>query len=354
MADAEPLLIGMLHDHGGGFDDDVVERCLRLPFDELATDGRLDRPLELVHEVGEGLPRGSARAVERAFAALDERGVLAIVGPAVSDNGLVVRDLADAAGVPTLNYTGSEDTRGRFGFHYQIGSLEEEPYVLVRHLLAQDHRSVSLVHDASPIGRRYTSYFDDACATFGVEQLGRTVVPPLAEDLDDRGPAIAASGADAVVYLGLGLAAHALGVALRAAGSTRPVFANSALMFGYPNPSWTEDWEGWVYCDTVSEGNAELRRVRDTLGLGDTAFTPGVPGNYDMGRLLAEGVSRAPILTREGLVEGLERVKMLPAASGRPGTTMGFGRWERSALKGPYLVLRAWRGGRSVEVDATE
>jgi hypothetical protein len=30
---------------------------------------------------------------------------------------------------------------------------------------------------------------------------------------------------------------------------------------------------------------------------------------------------------------------------------MGFGRWERSALKGPSLVLRAWRGGRSVEVD---
>jgi hypothetical protein len=106
-----------------------------------------------------------------------------------------------------------------------------------------------------------------------------------------------------------------------------------------------------VYCDTVSEGNAELQRVRDTLGLGDAALTPGVPGNYDMGRLLAEGVSRAPILTRDGLVAGLERVKMLPAASGHAGTTMGFGRWERSALKGPYLVLRQWRGGSSVPVD---
>ena len=30
---------------------------------------------------------------------------------------------------------------------------------------------------------------------------------------------------------------------------------------------------------------------------------------------------------------------------------MGFGQWERSALKGTYLVLRAWRGGSSVEVD---
>ena len=55
-----------------------MERCLRLPFDELTAQGRLDRPLELVHEVGEGL-RGSALAVERAFAALDERGVLAVI-----------------------------------------------------------------------------------------------------------------------------------------------------------------------------------------------------------------------------------------------------------------------------------
>jgi len=28
---------------------------------------------------------------------------------------------------------------------------------------------------------------------------------------------------------------------------------------------------------------------------------------------------------------------------------MGFGNWDRGALKGPYLVLREWRGGRSVE-----
>ena len=118
-----------------------------------------------------------------------------------------------------------------------------------------------------------------------------------------------------------------------------PVFANSALMFGYPNPSWTAEWEGWVYCDTVSAGNAELRRVVDTLGLGDAALTPGVPGNYDMGRLLAEGWARAdPHATAWSRVSSGQ--KMLPAASERAGTTMGFGQWERSALKGTYLVLR--------------
>jgi hypothetical protein len=42
-------------------------------------------------------------------------------------------------------------------------------------------------------------------------------------------------------------------------------------------------------------------------------------------------------------------VKALPAATGRPGTLMGFGNWDRGALKGEYLVLREWRSGRSVE-----
>jgi hypothetical protein len=30
---------------------------------------------------------------------------------------------------------------------------------------------------------------------------------------------------------------------------------------------------------------------------------------------------------------------------------MGFGRWDRGALKGRYLVLRSWRDGASVDVD---
>ena len=46
----------------------------------------------------------------------------------------------------------------------------------------------------------------------------------------------------------------------------------------------------------------------------------------------------------------LERVKQLPATSGREGTMMGFGSWDHAALKGPYLVLRTWREGHTVQV----
>jgi hypothetical protein len=70
-----------------------------------------------------------------------------------------------------------------------------------------------------------------------------------------------------------------------------------------------------------------------------------------MGRLLVEGLAGAEILTRAGVKDALERVKCLPATLGTPGTTMGFGQWERSALKGGFLVLRRWENGHSVVVN---
>ena len=63
----------------------------------------------------------------------------------------------------------------------------------------------------------------------------------------------------------------------------------------------------------------------------------------------AEGLARAPELTREGVRRGLEQVKWLPAAEGCDGTMLGFGIQDRGALHGRYLVVRQWLGGQSVE-----
>jgi len=65
---------------------------------------------------------------------------------------------------------------------------------------------------------------------------------------------------------------------------------------------------------------------------------------------VAEGIARAPELSPEGLREGLERVKWLPAAQGHDGTLLGFGNHDRGALHGRYLVTRRWADGTSVQV----
>jgi len=70
-----------------------------------------------------------------------------------------------------------------------------------------------------------------------------------------------------------------------------------------------------------------------------------------MGRLVGEAVARAHHLTRAGMKQGLERVKQLPATSGREGTIMGFGVYDHGALKGRYLVLREWRDGTTVQIE---
>ncbi len=119
-------------------------------------------------------------------------------------------------------------------------------------------------------------------------------------------------------------------------------------MFGYARPDWRSGFEDWVYIDTISDGNPHRTTLREKSRM-HSASPIGVAA-YDMGRLLGEGLVLADDRSPAAVREGLERVKRLPAATGKAGTTMGFGQWDHAALKGDYLVLRAWRGGRTVEV----
>ena len=336
------IRIGILRDHQttGG---DKFAHVLGFAFDDVRASGRLAHDLELIEEPADGLPQGTRESVEAAFRRLDAHGVLAVVGPGISDNGIIVRDLADDVRLPCLNWTGGDVTRGEWMFHYQLGSLEEEPAFLALHLGSRGHRRIALAHDDSLVARRYVEFFEDAAARFGLEIV-------LLTDSTRDVRRLRAANPDAVLYLGLWFAARELGVALAASDWQPPVFSNSALMYGHASPDWRREWDGWCYVDAYSDHNPILQDVRTRLD--DPEMAPvTVAAAYDMGRLVAEGVGTAPSPTRESVHEGLERIKWLPAALGAPGTIMGFGRWDRGALKGRYLVLRSWRDGTSVDVD---
>jgi hypothetical protein len=61
----------------------------------------------------------------------------------------------------------------------------------------------------------------------------------------------------------------------------------------------------------------------------------------DIAAALLRALSDAHPLSPRGVKEALERVKMLPAASGAPGTRISFGKWGRRAWVGAgYLVAR--------------
>ena len=348
-----PILVGVLHDMADSAAGDeslggARDAIMRLPIDDLIERGRLDRDVEFVHAAGQGLPAGTAFAVEQAFAELVAQGVVMIVGPAIGDNALVATPLADRARVPTINWAGTERARSDFMFHLQVGSHEDESVLLARHVASLGVQRVGVVFDRSPIGRRYAAFFEAECEALGLDLATRVSIAPLAEDATEEMTSVRASGADALVYLGLGLVGTADARARTEAGWNAPAVMNTAGLRRH-DPQYGREIEGWVYLDMIADDNAVLAGVRGRLG---TDAAPGLFAavGYDLGQLIAEGLARAPELTAEGVRDGLELVKQLPAAEGRAGTTLGFGHWDRGALHGPYLVLRQWRDATSFEI----
>lgn len=62
---------------------------------------------------------------------------------------------------------------------------------------------------------------------------------------------------------------------------------------------------------------------------------------HDAATVIARGLSAARPLTGEGVKNGIEQVKLIPSASGAPGTFLRFGRHIRQGWLGSdYLVAR--------------
>ena len=67
-----------------------------------------------------------------------------------------------------------------------------------------------------------------------------------------------------------------------------------------------------------------------------------MPGlSADAATVIVRGLALARPLTGEGVKHGIEQVKLIPAASGAPGTFLRFGRYIRQGWLGSdYLVAR--------------
>src|ERR1700750_129553 len=116
-----PFLIGYVHEWKSLVVPAGRLVALQLRFDEALEAGELDRPVEVVVESGHGLPSGSAHLAQQAYQRLADRGVLAVIGPAITDNALAVINQAEAQHLSTINWSGSGRSRSKYCFHYQLG-----------------------------------------------------------------------------------------------------------------------------------------------------------------------------------------------------------------------------------------
>ena len=100
---------------------------------------------------------------------------------------------------------------------------------------------------------------------------------------------------------------------------------------------------GWTGLDQYDESNPVgqqfLDEYQEAYGRRPEYCVPVV--NRDLATVLLHAFADAHPLSPRGVKEALERVKMLPAASGARGTRLSFGNWMRRGWVGAgYLVAR--------------
>ena len=208
-------------------------------------------------------------------------------------------------------------------------------------------RRIAVAYDRSQIGTRHLRYLQEEAELLGLRITGAVPHSPLAETTTTEVAQLVEGGPDGFVYLGLGLAAPAVATALTASGWQGPRIMNTAGLRGY-HGAFAATIEGWHYVDMFADNNRELAAVLARYALPRHESLSAAKG-HDVGRLVAEGLARAPELTRAGVRHGLEQVKWLPAAEGHEGTLLGFGIQDRGALHGRYLVVRQWLGGQTIQ-----
>jgi ABC-type branched-subunit amino acid transport system substrate-binding protein len=346
---AEPIKLGYLFDfklpdgHPQEMRDDLV-RPFELVFAEGLRQGVIDRPVEIVFREVEGLPKGTIKAVIDAFGELVDEGCLAVFGPAITDNCVPTREAIEQRfQVPAISVTGTDDWLGEWTFSLPMGSMTDEPIFWADLIAADGHREVGVLAEQSLVGESYIRNFRRACAQKGIRIVGEEWVPQTAQDISDALGRLHEAKPDALVHCGFGFGIVFVNPVLEQLGWDPPRYLGTAFQNAWINPIMWQAILGWTGLDQYDEGNPVgqefLDRYEAAYGRRPQYCVPVM--NRDLATVLLQAFADAHPLTPRGVKEALERVKMVPAAGGAPGTRLSFGRWTRRGWMGAgYLVAR--------------
>ncbi|MGE5697385.1 MAG: ABC transporter substrate-binding protein [Candidatus Sericytochromatia bacterium] len=346
---AEPIKIGYLMDFKlpEGFPKTYFED-LTQPFDlvfkKAGEQGLIDRPIQIIYREVEGLPKGSVKAVIDAYGELCEEGCLAVFGPHITDNCVPTREaIEERFKVPCISVTGSDTALGEWFFSFPQGSLTEEPIFWADLLAKGGHTEVGVLKEQSLVGETYAKNFRDACKHKGIRIVAEASIAQTAQDVNDAVRSLYDAKAPALVHMGFGFGIVFVNPALEALDWDPPRFCGTAFQNAWLNPIMWNAFLGWVGVDQYDEGNLVGQRFLDEYNeaYGRRPEWCVTVVNRDVAMTLVRALSDAHPLSPRGVKEALERVKMMPAAAGAPGTRVTFGNWIRRAWMGAgYLVAR--------------
>jgi branched-chain amino acid transport system substrate-binding protein len=342
-SDVAPIKLGLLMDYGVGGDRSRFAEPMELVFREGLETGMIDRPVEIVYGEAEGLPRGEVKAVVDAFGELVDQGCLAVIGPHISDNAVAVREHIERRfQVPAISVCGSEHWLGEWTFLLNNGSMTDEP-ILWANLMARAAQSrAGVLIERSYIGNTYLQNFRRAAQFEGIQIVGEEYIAQTGQDISAAVEALHGAGADAVVHCGFGLGVAEINEALNASGWDPPRYMGTAFEAGMNEALW-DAYQGWIGLEQYDEANqvgqSFLDKYEAAYGHRPEYFLPLLWRDCAMSMLYA--FADAQPLSPRGVKEALERVKMLPAACGSPGTRISFGSWQHKGWVGAgYMVAR--------------
>jgi ABC-type branched-subunit amino acid transport system substrate-binding protein len=346
---AVPIKLGYLFDFvlPDGFPKEMradLTDSFQLVFEEGLEQGLIDRPVEIVFREVEGLPKGSVKAVIDAYGELVDEGCLAVFGPAITDNCVPVKEaIEERFHVPAISVTGTEDWLGEWTFSLSMGSMNDEP-VFWAHLIAKRGLdNVGVLVEESLVGETYIKSFRAACRDKGIRIVAEEPIAQTAQDIGDAVRKLHRANVDVVVHCGFGFGVVLINPVLQELGWDPPRFMGTSFQNAWINPIVWDAIVGWIGVDQYDHGNqvgqAFLDRYDARFGRRPEYCVPVV--NRDLATVLLHAFADARPLSPRGVKEALERVHLLPAASGSPGTRISFGKWSHRGWMGAgYLVAR--------------
>jgi ABC-type branched-subunit amino acid transport system substrate-binding protein len=346
---AQPIRIGYLMDfrlpeyYPREMRDDLT-RSLELVFRQGLEQRVIDRPVEIVFREVEGLPKGTVKAVIDAYGELVEAGCLLVFGPHITDNTVPTREaIEERFRVPAISVTGTDDWLGEWTFAFPQGSMTDEPIFWTDLLAKNGHSEVGVLVEQSLVGKSYLENFRSACRRKGIRIVAEASIAQTGQNIDGAARSLYEAKASAIVHCGFGFGIVLIKPALEALGWDPPRFTGTAFQNAWINPVMWNALLGWTGVDQYDENNLVGQQFLDQYeaAYGRRPEYCVTVVNRDIATAILHALADARPLSPRGVKEALERVKMLPAASGAPGTRISFGKWTRRAWMGAgYLVAR--------------
>ena len=316
----------------------------RITFDDATASGRLDRPVELVIREVEGLPRGTVKAVIDAYGELADEGCLGVFGPMISESAVPLREaIEERFRIPAISWCGADEWHGEWTFSLSNGSLTDEPYVIANLLAQRGLRRAAVSYERSLIGQKYLASFRDACRVEGITIVGE------AADRAERGGRDRCRQRAARRRSRRHRAPRIRARRGRRERRARRAELGPAALHGnvvgerlherrdLPRPPRLD--RSRSVRRGQSGGAGVPRSLRGRTGRRPGYFSP-IYG-HDVAQAFVAALANAEPLSPRGVMEALERVKMLPAACGEAGTRISFGNWTRRGWMGAgYLIAR--------------